>query len=233
MSMAQTVKRGLTYYALLAALPRAGCPICRVRAEGLERFFFWFTMENYAASELITELNRAGGFCAIHARVLTSGLYRYVGSVTAQYVLTAERIELEQVQARLNARYRRRRANRSRQECPACARAAEDDEHLARVWVEALAAPDFRQQLETSEGLCLPHLRRVIDYAPADMASEFLQNQIDQLKRLEAELNEYFRKIDYRFADEPKGVEQTAWQRTWERLTGWPLDRLTDINDTQ
>jgi len=92
--------------------------------------------------------------------------------------------------------------------------------------------PEFRKQLASSDGLCLPHLRRVLEQVPADLGRDFLQAQVSQLKRLEAELAEFFRKSDYRYAAEPKGDEQTAWLRVWERLAGWPLDRLTLPNDS-
>jgi len=223
--MTDPQKPGLTYHDLRAALSRSGCPICQVRSERLERFFFWFQNETYCVPIMVEELIQAGGFCATHARALTN---RYVGTVTAQYVLAASRAALEQIHSNQRLRRKRRRAVAPSGICPACARAAEEDTVLIDAWIEALAKPEFREQITHSDGLCLPHLRRVIDQAPADSTAGFLQGQIEQLKRLEAELAEYLRKVDHRFAHEPKGNEQTAWLRAWERLAGWPLDRLTN-----
>ncbi len=228
--MAQTLKHGFTYDELLTALPRSGCPICRVRSEHLERFFFWFKTENYSAPDLVKQLTEASGLCAIHARVLMDSGRQYVGSVVAQYILVDARQKLEQTQAALSAVHPRRRrpASKTPVVCPVCAQAAEDDDLLARAWVEALDVPEFRDKLATSTGLCLPHLRQVLSDAPDQIAHDLLQTQIAWLHHLEAELAEYFRKTDYRFAAEPKGPEQTAWQRALEWLSGWPLDRLTE-----
>jgi hypothetical protein len=223
--MTDPQKPGLTYHDLRAALSRPGCPICQVRSERLERFFFWFQNETYCVPAMVEELIQAGGFCATHTRVLTN---RYVGTITAQYVLATVRVALERIQIDPPPHRKRRRAVMPSGICPACARAAEEDTVLIDAWIEALAKPEFHEQVARSDGLCLPHLRRVIDQAPADSIAGFLQGQIEQLKRLEVELAEYLRKVDYRFANEPKGNEQTAWQRAWERLGGWPLDRLTN-----
>jgi hypothetical protein len=45
---------------------------------------------------------------------------------------------------------------------------------------------------------------------------------VQQLTTLLAELAEFFRKAEYRYRQEPRGAEQTAWQRGIARLVGGP-----------
>jgi len=72
-----------------------------------------------------------------------------------------------------------------------------------------------------SFGLCLPHLRQAQEAfsghpnLPALLAAEH-----EKLNVLRAELQEFSRKLDYRFGNEAKGAEQTSWRRVIEKYVG-------------
>ena len=45
-------------------------------------------------------------------------------------------------------------------------------------------------------------------------------NHIEQLEKMARDLEEYFRKTDYRFKQEPKGEEQLAWLKSLRFYVG-------------
>jgi hypothetical protein len=72
---------------------------------------------------------------------------------------------------------------------------------------------------------CIPHLRLVLDRIGPEAAERVLQRQNDLFEHIRGELAEFFRKADYRFQDEPRGSEQTAWMRAADVLAGcWLSD---------
>lgn len=66
----------------------------------------------------------------------------------------------------------------------------------------------------------MPHFFHMVGNADRDTALVLLQSQRRTLQKLAEELGEYARKLDYRFRDEPKGEEQTAWLRAVRLFTG-------------
>jgi len=72
---------------------------------------------------------------------------------------------------------------------------------------------------------CVPHLPLVLERTAREAAVVILRKERELLGRLHWELREYFRKSDYRFHDEPRGSEQTAWLRAADVLAGsYPAD---------
>jgi len=77
----------------------------------------------------------------------------------------------------------------------------------------------------------MQHFFEALDYLGANnlhQLAEVVERQIIDLSILKEEFEEFFRKTDYRFKDEPKGSEQTAWIRAMERFFGEL--RLKEIN---
>lgn len=70
-------------------------------------------------------------------------------------------------------------------------------------------------QRTAAEGMlyCLPYLRPVLQAVPRDRVSTLRAQQGHRLGALVAELNEFVRKSDWHYRDEPKGSEQGAWAR--------------------
>jgi len=65
----------------------------------------------------------------------------------------------------------------------------------------------------------------VLERTAREAAVVILRKERELLGRLHWELREYFRKSDYRFHDEPRGSEQTAWLRAADVLAGsYPAD---------
>jgi hypothetical protein len=58
------------------------------------------------------------------------------------------------------------------------------------------------------------------DFRHVAQLNELIKKQIRGLRELKDDFEEFFRKGEYRFCDEPKGREQTAWIRAMSRLIG-------------
>src|SRR6185503_13974850 len=87
-----------------------------------------------------------------------------------------------------------------------------------------LTGPDnLAAAYRTSQGLCLPHFRRVL--APITDPETFtalVEAQKAVWQRLSAELAEFIRKKDHRFQHEGYGPEGDAWLRAIEAVVGAP-----------
>ena len=94
--------------------------------------------------------------------------------------------------------------------CPACeANAAAD--------AEALEKGGFN---DAPAVVCLPHLVSMVQ--AGEPAFELAAKLAQVFAALNQEIGEYFRKLDYRFSNEPKGREQSAGLRALALLNGSP-----------
>ena len=101
--------------------------------------------------------------------------------------------------------------------CPACRGRSERVASALSVLEKAPAKRLSRVRF------CIPHLPFVLDRVSPEAAAAVLESQRSTFRRLHAELAEFFRKADYRFRDEPRGSEQTAWLRAADTLAGYWL----------
>jgi len=77
------------------------------------------------------------------------------------------------------------------------------------------------QRFRNSSGLCLSHFRMALEEAEDQTAVETLiEVERARMTVLLAELEEYLRKHDYRYAHEPYGAEKDSWLRAIELFVG-------------
>ena len=128
----------------------------------------------------------------------------------------------EAIEQRLAHPSRRRRAKAiTTTTCPACRRRSERIASVLSVLEKAPAKRLGRLRF------CIPHLQLVLDRVSPQAAALILERERAMFDHLRAELAEFFRKADYRFKDEPRGSEQTAWMRAADVLAGcWLTDSL-------
>jgi hypothetical protein len=159
----------------------------------------------------------ACGFCRPHARVL---LAQAPIATVQQFVEWAPRA----VEERLSQRPHRRMTNIVKDtSCPACRRRA----HSIAGVLTALQRADPARLAKAR--FCLPHLPLVLDRVSPEAAVTILRAERDLLRSLHAELEEFSRKLDYRYQHEPLGSEVTAWLRAADILTGsYPPDMGCD-----
>jgi hypothetical protein len=101
--------------------------------------------------------------------------------------------------------------------CPACLRRSQ---HMASALSVLEKAPAKRL---SRVRFCIPHLPLVLERVSPEVAIAILESQRSTFRCLHAELSEFFRKAEYRFRDEPRGSEQTAWLRAADTLAGYWL----------
>jgi hypothetical protein len=74
-----------------------------------------------------------------------------------------------------------------------------------------------------SYGLCMNHFNLALESAPPEAVETLIQKQTEVLRKINSDLEEYSRKLDYRHSHEPKGDEQTAWIRAIKFFVGKEL----------
>jgi hypothetical protein len=108
-----------------------------------------------------------------------------------------------------------------RSACQACTLWQEHEQLYSMVLLDTWTTAGFSQAFATSTGLCWPHLLRVVEHGlthpnlPAVLVA-----QQACLQALQHDLQEFIRKLDYRFARQRYGREADAWQRVVRLYTG-------------
>ncbi len=217
---------------LREALSQSGCPVCRLVEVDTGRYLDNLLWENVNDPGLRREIRRARGFCREHTRMLASrpgaslGLALIARDVWGEIQHATETVRLPAPKARqtraadIAAGLLARLAPQG--ECPACVYArAMEDLYLDVLLGHLLGEDGLLAAYQASEGLCLPHFRqalaRVRDGA---VYAALVGAQRAAGQRRLAELDEFIRKNDYRFRDEPWGRERDAWRRALTALVG-------------
>jgi len=190
----------------------ATCPACRAAQQAVEAL-----LQHLGTSDPDTAPWL--GMCNTHAWQCS------------EHTLLSRRIAAARLEAALDrldggssaGGHTRQRTAPSADACPFCAAMAAAAETATQAAPIAAAA------------LCLPHLCTALEQV---CSRERLQALVTTARAqgdvLEQELSELIRKSDYRFRDEPRGLEATSWRRAAERLAGmsgvrWPLRREPEI----
>jgi len=98
--------------------------------------------------------------------------------------------------------------------CPVCDLWREQERLYLHVLLEDWQEPELAQAFAASSGLCWRHTLRLVEqgkqhaHLPAVLAAQQVR-----LQRLQEELHEFIRKLDYRLARQPYGREADAWRR--------------------
>lgn len=184
---------------------------------------------------MLERLRASAGLCRRHAWKLAELGCTYQMAAMYQYLVEDKQIRLQRLVATLEraassgqrpwSRNRTRLALARREvqpaaACPACTDLAKTTEHALRELVRGLDDLEFRELLVESDGLCMPHFAQALEVATEREISILIEVQQARLEALRRDLAEYMRKVDYQFADEPKGDEQTAWRRAIALFAG-------------
>lgn len=87
----------------------------------------------------------------------------------------------------------------------------------------------FRTVFEEKKGFCLVHLKQLViaagKYLAADESIKFISllmtRQIENMERIEQELDWFTKKFDYRNNDAPWGSSKDALPRSIQKLKGY------------
>jgi hypothetical protein len=115
--------------------------------------------------------------------------------------------------------------------CPACQVIFDHERHALETILNFLHDGDFARRFEHSAPLCVLHTTRAAEtQGPHPSLRRLIELQRHKYARLVGELEEFYRKHDYRFAHESWGSESDSWLRAIELLAGKPEVFGNDIH---
>lgn len=217
------------------------CPLCRIAQEAEERFFFWFLRESHCSFPILEALD-SSTFCRRHASRLLGGDDPRI-SATFEALGRKEMLRLAQLREALRTEgsgSSTRRARRDSSGRGVAAQAAALARHEGCLACEAettavrgetlsmvpvLGTGDGRETYRAGSGFCRVHLWLVLAGAPRDTAAWLAAEAEERLEDLLEALALYTHRLDYRYRDEPKGAEQTAWKRALRHFWRDPPSR--------
>jgi hypothetical protein len=113
-------------------------------------------------------------------------------------------------------------------ECLACAVERETEQGVVHTLIDTLKTGDEKMfaAVDGKEGFCLYHLDLALaNPLPEKVGIALRRHGLRRAERLLAELKEFMRKSDYRFAKEPMGAEGDSWMRAVAWVTGVSLEK--------
>ncbi|MBI4277994.1 MAG: hypothetical protein HY660_06020 [Armatimonadetes bacterium] len=235
-----TRRRDVQYVQLCEALTLDGCPICAFALMSVYRYLDHFLYEFVNDPWVRAELVESRGFCTMHSAQLLgfrdpTGVAIVYGHMLQEF-REALRDACRRYPAGLPAKtpWRRTRAGGElrrtleqwrtpRVLCPACQiQRNTEDSYMSRL-LRGLAYEDFLTSYRASSGICVPHLLQALRRCTVpEQVTRLLDAEEATLEALQWELSELVRKVSYEFQHEPRGHEQTSWQRVIEKLYGRP-----------
>lgn len=228
------------YYELRDALVGSGCAICALALRSLNRSFATLAYESVNDRGIRDEVRAAHGFCAVHGEMLSAARSALGTAIIHRDLLGAlsDRLSAQAPSGRGGFLARLfGGAGRSEPDpfapqrpCLACTRRRQSEQIYLQTLLQHMNAEALLPIFEASAGLCLPHLR--VALRETSDAHTFARLQAAQLAiwgRLNTELDEFIRKQDHRFADEPMGAERDSWSRAVLLVSSHPqLGRAHD-----
>ena len=236
---------------LLDAMAQAACPLCVLleRAERKAVDMFLYDQVNDISRR--DALRASRGLCLSHSAMLAEGRSALGVAILSRDILRAMTAELEtgtsnrehredlklpiqpsvnsvasvakkylsgvlgQAGAQIAARIEPQAG------CPMCAERPRIEAPLIMGLLHNLRDPAFAAAFDASAGLCRSHLASTLRAADAPAARALAARQAAIWRRLEADLDEFIRKHDYRFQGETFDVERDVWRRALQTTSGW------------
>lgn len=213
-----------TAFELKRALQRSPqvCPACTFVDDGLKNHIdalFYERAVDVATRQTIRE---ARGFCRFHARLVSSYADALGTALIMQDVLINDLRDMQggkyaRPPAKPKALDRFFAAGKGPAPLPPCplCEVERDIETLAADSVlEALTDGEFVTAFRQSDGLCVPHFRRVFERCRDEAIWQIvLEREQTVLGRITRELEELVEKYDYRSHEKPHGAAAEIWRR--------------------
>jgi hypothetical protein len=229
------------YYNLYDALAQTGCPICRLSAQGLERYLAHLLYECVNDLDVRESIRLSQGFCQEHAwrmqargdplgiaiihqdiltnilRALSGERPREAGSLTWA--------GLAKLMPRAVTDVARRLADRVAPlgRCPACQKRDEIERAYLDTLIQHLSDQRLLSRLRNTDGLCWDHFRCALQLVHDEPTLDLLvEIEVSQLQDLRDELAEFIRHHDYHWSDSRSGPEGDSWIRAVAKVSGEP-----------
>ncbi len=209
------------------------CPLCDLRAKSEQSYVENFLGGSVMEPAVRLEVN-AKGFCGRHFAQMFGEKNRLGLALMTHTHLQESMKDLSAPQANKRGLFRRTGgpaadAADHDSSCVLCERL---DHTMNRYLYTVLhlwkTDTDFRETLEASKGLCLPHYRQLLHMAGETLGakdaaafSQMLETvERENLARIEKELEWFTLKFDYRNGDKPWGTSRDSLQRAINKLRG-------------
>jgi len=231
-------------------LKEPGCPVCRMSRRMAGRAMDVFLWENINVPEVRQPIIDAYGLCPEHTRLLaateisTSGqvlgvniIYSHLARVTAEELRKLDRGPgVTSVLVWFKSLFRPGEKHTilpPQRECPVCEQVRQDDLNSLATLFEELdhSAPSILESYQTSDGLCLPHLRLGLERYAAKYpkaAKMLTEDAATRLERYREGMLEYIRKSNWEYRSEAMTAEESnAWRQALTFFTGYPGAKFT------
>ena len=220
------------------------CPLCQLRIHSEDQYVDSMLASTYMEPEWRIRSNETG-FCARHfdlmfARRNHLGLALMTHTHMQEVIKSLEGILAGGSGAKKNLLSSLRGSKSDESSAPARIRAriggcviCEDLEKSLERYAYTIAQlyftnREFKTLFEQSKGFCLPHLALILEMADKTLSAQQAQEfkaaaanlELDNLRRVEKELEWFTLKFDYRNADKPWGNAQDAPERAINKLQG-------------
>lgn len=226
--------RHTPYHMLVEAVGQRGCAICSLVEQSTKRYLDMLIHENVNDLEFRAKLRDSGGFCNTHAWWLVTKTHGAAlgSSIMFRDILSTLNHRLNSGNGRqgsfkLAGRIKRMLPRHGGQQtelesgCLVCGLRRREESVYLGVFMSHCQESDFLNAYGASSGLCFPHFHAALDRTDgARDLSPLIATHASIVDGLLAELDEFQRKTDYRFASEAPGSETDAWQRAIELATG-------------
>jgi len=222
------------YLDLIDSFKLPGCPLCnRIKELSwgfLDSLFYEYVNDVGTRVKLI----RAKGFCSWHAWMSTEIRNSDSGiTIIYNHLLDIEIADLskwakargyEGVRRKLKLRKNRGpllSSWREKASCPVCINVKDHERWNGGMLLDFIDEEEFYQEFEKSSGICINHLIYIIQtFEKHPNLLLLVETQLKKYQTLSEELGELDRKRDYRFSNEPKGLEVDSWKRVIKQFTG-------------
>jgi hypothetical protein len=223
-----TMSRSLLRLDWIEALQTTGCTLCRMAQRKSQRYVETLLNEAVTDVDQRDTWRKARGICHWHAWMATETPHS-AGSLAILYAdvlrhdlkhlaaLTAVAPDTQRWRWRHSLAQRLQdwlRSWRQQRSCLVCHLWREQERLYLQVLLDDWQEPELAQAFASASGLCWPHTLRLVEQGRqhAHLQAVLAAQQI-HLQRLQDELQEFIRKLDYRFGREPYGREADAWRR--------------------
>lgn len=215
---------------LLEAM-RLGCPLCVLieRAERKAIDHFLYDQVNDISQR--DALRASRGLCLPHSEMLAEGRSALGVAILSRDILRTLTAELEAsgggsrggLKSLLGGNPNAQLADRIGPQagCPMCAEHPRLEAPLFTGLFHNLNDANFAAAFDASAGLCRVHLANGLRAAPQAAGRDLAARQAAIWRRMEAVLDEFIRKNDYRFNEPILEHERDVWRRALQATSGW------------
>ncbi len=202
--------------ALEEALQNGQCALCWLAHRQVLRRVDTLLNEHVTDPQWRQALREGHGFCAHHAHIVLSRANVLSLALIAEDLLSSIPIASPSKRSAATCR------------CQLCEARAHDTLRSAKLLAQLLNDEQWRTRYEASEGLCLPHLRQVLQVSTGGVHAWLVASETHRWNTLRRHLQEVIRKHDYRFQHEPWGEETSSWRRAFQKLFGVFAEEVPD-----